>query len=477
MTNGFRDGTDDDRADPARSGATVAPESHPAGATTYVDPMHGTPVTQPPPTPGSPWAGPRSTAAQPAYDRPPPPGWTAPWPGQATAQELPAGAQPAGPPASVAPHGGLGRTLVIGLVAGLLGGLLGGVVGHSLADREGSSIGVLGAPLPEADPSAPLGPVEAVAQRVLPSVVQLRVRSGDAGGEGSGIVLSADGLVLTNNHVVDEAADGASLTALFQDGTIAAADIVGRDPSSDIAVIRVRGVSGLTPIELGNSDAVRVGQQVVAIGSPQGLEGTVTTGIISALNRTVTVGGDGGSAVVYNGLQTDAPINQGNSGGPLVDLSGHVVGINSAIATAGQQDTGSIGLGFAIPIDQARRVAQEILDTGVATKPVLGVQGSGAAAGSPTGAGGGATIQAVTPGSPAAAAGLAPGDTVVRVGDARVADFTDLVARIGTHAPGDTVTLTVRGAGGGDRPVTVTLAGTPDRGVTTADPSVPSSLH
>jgi putative serine protease PepD len=207
---------------------------------------------------------------------------------------------------------------------------------------------------------------------------------------------------------------------------------------------------------------VQVGQQVVAIGSPQGLTGTVTTGIVSALNRTVGVQGDNGQAVVYNGLQTDAPINQGNSGGPLVNLDGQVIGINSAIATASGQSTGNIGLGFAIPVDQARRVAQEILDTGAATKPVLGVQG-----GAQADDGSGAVIAAVQDGSPAAAAGLAAGDVVTKVGDARVEDFADLVARVGARAPGDKVTLTVE-SGGAQRTVDVTLGSTKDQAPTTS---------
>ncbi|MGQ0574247.1 MAG: S1C family serine protease, partial [Pseudonocardia sp.] len=386
MTNGSRDGTSDEqREDPPGLAApaaarppetvaeTVAEATHPPGVTTYVDPLDGTPL--PPPEPHRaddaggydpptiehphPWAG--GWAGQPVPGPPPPVVPGAPW-----AQPAPVPPPPRG--------GGLGRTLVIGLVAGLLGGLLGGVVGHSLADG-GGSIGVLGSGLPEIDDAAPLGPVEAVAQRVLPSVVQLRVRSGESGGEGSGMVLSADGLVLTNNHVVDEAANGATLTALFQDGTTAAADIVGRDPTSDIAVVRVRGVTGLTPIELGNSDGVRVGQQVVAIGSPLGLGGSVTTGIISAVDRAVNVGPQNGAtdSTVLNALQTDAAINPGNSGGPLVDMQGRVIGVNSAIATTGGAQGGSIGVGFSIPINQAHRIATELESTGVATRAVLGV--------------------------------------------------------------------------------------------------------
>ena len=285
--------------------------------------------------------------------------------------------------------------------------------------------------------------------------------------EGSGIVLTADGAVLTNNHVV--AGTSGTITVTLADGSQHPATVVGAAPSYDLAVLRMQDVSGLTAATLGRSADLQVGHQVVAIGSPQGLTGTVTTGIVSALNRTVGVQGEGGQAVVYNGLQTDAPINQGNSGGPLVNLDGQVIGINSAIATAGQS-SGSIGLGFTIPIDQARRVAQEILDTGSATKPVLGVQG--APDGGQEQAGSGATISAVQPGSAAATAGIAAGDVVTKVGDARVEDFADLVARVGAQAPGATVTLTV-GRGGQERPVEVTLGSTKDEAPTTS--TAPSS--
>ena len=259
----------------------------------------------------------------------------------------------------------------------MLGGGVGGYVGYESARAAGtgSSTGVLAEPLPPADPNAtPLSPVEAVAARVLPSLVQLQVQGVRAAGEGSGIVLSADGLLLTNNHVVEAAANGGRVVALFQDGTSAPAQIVGRDPSSDLAVLRAQGVSGLTPVTLGNSDSLRVGQQVVAFGAPLGLGGTVTTGIISALNRAVSVGQESGAseATVLSALQTDAAINPGNSGGPLVDMQGALIGINSAIATTGAQG-GSIGVGFAIPINQAKRVAEELERTGRATRAVLGV--------------------------------------------------------------------------------------------------------
>jgi putative serine protease PepD len=331
---------------------------------------------------------------------------------------------------------------------------VGGYVGYEAAERTtvgSASPGVLGQPLPPADPDdTPLSPVEAVAQRVLPSLVQLRVEGGGGAGEGSGIVLGADGLLLTNNHVVESAANGGRVVAVFQDGTNAPATIVGRDPSSDLAVLRAEGVSGLTPVTLGNSDSVRVGQQVVAFGSPLGLGGTVTTGIISALNRAVSVGEESGAseATVLSALQTDAAINPGNSGGPLVDLQGSLIGINSAIATTGAQG-GSIGVGFSIPLNQAKRVAEELERTGRATRAVLGV-GLAARAGATTGA----VIGQVVPGGPADQAGIRTNETVTRVDDRLVTNGNELVAAIRDHAPGDRVTLTVDG-----RLVEVTLGG------------------
>jgi putative serine protease PepD len=345
----------------------------------------------------------------------------------------------------------LGPVAAVGLAAALLGGGIGGVAGYEAAAQRvpAASTGVLTQPLPPVDPDAtPLSPVEAVAQRVLPSVVQLQVEGGGGGGEGSGIVLSADGVLLTNNHVIEAAASGGRVVALFQDGTSAPAEIAGRDPSSDLAVLRAQGVSGLTPIALGNSDAVRVGQQVVAFGAPLGLGGSVTTGIISALNRAVSVGGGSGAseATVLSALQTDAAINPGNSGGPLVDLQGALIGINSAIATTGAQG-GSIGVGFAIPVNQAKRIAEELERTGRATRAVLGVS---LAPRNRTG--NGAVIGEVTPGGPADQAGIRPGEVVTRVDDRLVTNGNELVAAIRDNAPGAQVTLTVDG-----RQVPVTL--------------------
>ena len=347
---------------------------------------------------------------------------------------------------------GRGALLAVGLVAALLGGGVGGAVGSTLnaSGGIGGSAGVLNSPLPAPDPSTtPLGPVEAVAQRVLPSVVRLLVQGPASSGEGSGMVLSGDGLILTNNHVVEAASGGGSILAVFQDGTTAPADVVGLDPGSDLAVIRARGVSGLTPIEFGDSDAVRVGQQVVAFGSPLGLGGTVTTGIVSAVDRAVSVGeGSGASeATVLSALQTDAAINPGNSGGPLTDLQGRVVGINSVIATTGAEG-GSIGVGFAIPVNQARRTAQELETTGRATRAILG---AGVNAGSAQELNG-AVLNSIVPGGPAEQAGIRQGQVVTRVGDRVVTNGNDLIAAIRENAPGDLVTLVVDG-----QPVDVTL--------------------
>ncbi|GLZ55630.1 trypsin-like peptidase domain-containing protein [Actinomycetospora sp. NBRC 106378] len=331
---------------------------------------------------------------------------------------------------------------------------------------------------PASSPSAsaaPAGSVEAVAQEVLPSVVQLR----GASGEGSGIVMSADGLILTNAHVLEAgrartpAPDGSGggqpgaapqLQAVLQDGRRAPVQVVGTDATADLAVVRATGLSGLAPIALGDSDRLRVGQGVVAVGSPLGLSGTVTSGIVSALHRPVATGGaQSGQATVIDAVQTDAAINPGNSGGALVDMDGRIVGVTSAIATLGSssggagggQQSGSIGLGFAIPIDQARRIGDQLARQGFATQAVLGV-GVRSDQGQST-SGDGATIGSVTPGGPAANAGLKPGDVVTRVDDRIVDDGDSLVAAVRAEDPGAPVTLTVASPGAPPRQVPVTL--------------------
>ena len=347
--------------------------------------------------------------------------------------------------------------VVLSLIVGLVAGGVGGAVGYELASSGSQVTSALDLPASGAVAVAnlPSGSVEQVAQKVTPSVVQLRVHGSQVAAEGSGIVLSADGLILTNNHVVEPAANGGQLAAVLQDGRSVPVQIIGRAPTFDLAVVRAQGVTGLVPAQLGTSSNVRVGQEVVAVGSPLGLSGTVTSGIISALERPVRAGGEGsGQDTVLDAIQTDAAINPGNSGGPLTDMQGRVIGINTAIASlgAGGGQVGSIGLGFSIPIDQARRIANDLVHTGQATSAILGVT---VPAGQPED--GAATVQQVTPGGAAAAAGIQPGDKIMKVGD-RVIDSGDaLVAAIRSHSPGSQVTVTIKGAGGATRQVQATL--------------------
>jgi len=293
----------------------------------------------------------------------------------------------------------------------------------------------------------PNGAVEKVAQTVLPSVVQINVRGGQEGGSGTGIIISSDGDILTNNHVVDVAGDGGTITVAFNDGTNASAKIVGTDPVTDIAVIKVSGKSGLQPAELGSSSDLRVGQEVVAIGSPYGLESTVTEGIVSALNRPVS-SSDGGSdskPTIFPAVQTDAAINPGNSGGPLVNLAGQVVGINSAIraGTTTSGEAGSIGLGFAIPIDLAKNVAKQLLDGKKVEHAQIGVTVQGAVSDDDI-TGIGARIQEVTSGSAGDKAGLKKGDVITAVDGHAVATNDALVASIRAYQPGQKIELTVQ---------------------------------
>ena len=350
---------------------------------------------------------------------------------------------------------GVGAIVAIAVVAGLLAGLLGGFAGYQLASQRASSnLLSPGTVLPQS--SASLSPpasnsIAGVAAAVLPVVVQIEERTATGGGTGSGFVIRQDGYILTNNHVVAGAAGGGTLTVRFQDGSTKAASIVGRDPSYDLAVVKV-DATGLPTAALGNSSNVVVGDTAIAVGSPLGLEGTVTSGIISALNRPVTAGGSGESSFI-NAIQTDAAINPGNSGGPLVNARGEVVGVNSTIATLGASSggqAGSIGLGFAIPVNEAKRVAEEIISTGRSTHPIIGVSVD------LTYAGPGAQIKSVTPGGPAAKAGLAAGDVILSINGRSIADSTELIVAIRSYAPGDTVTIGIKD-GSGTRDVRVTL--------------------
>ncbi len=341
-------------------------------------------------------------------------------------------------------------TLVL-VTASLLVGLVGGVAGGWLADRDRARPGLSSSPALTAPPAGstlrPPDSVAGIAAAVLPSVVSIQASSTGLEGTGSGFVVDPDGLVLTNNHVVAQAADDGEIVVVFADGSQEPAEVVGRTTPYDLAVLRVER-SGLPALTLGDSDAVVVGDPVIAVGAPLGLESTVTTGIVSALNRPVSAGnGQQGEAAFINAIQTDAAINPGNSGGPLVDGAGRVVGVNSAIASSiGGGQTGSIGLGFAIPSNQAARTAAQLVDEGKATYPVIGVlldrryTGEGVKVVDEASERG----PAVTPDGPAERAGVEAGDVITTFEGRPVTDPDELIVAIRARAPGDTVSLTVR---------------------------------
>jgi len=345
--------------------------------------------------------------------------------------------------------------LAVGAIAlAIVSGGIGGAVGAWAVKDSGGGTAVVNSLDTPAEENvtvveAPEGSVQAVAQKVVPSVVRIEVMGRNSSGEGSGVVLSSDGLILTNNHVVEGAGGGGQLTVYFSDGTSAPATIEGADAVSDIAVIRTEGRNDLTPIELGNSDNIQVGQEVVAVGSPLGLESTVTAGIVSALERPVSTSGQtGNQSSVIDAIQTDAAINPGNSGGALVDMEGRLVGINTAIATAGSQ-SGSIGLGFAIPVNQARRIADQLIDTGTAQHAVIGVQVPSQNQDN------GARVAEVVAGGPADRAGIPAGSLIVKVDDRVITDGDALIAAIRSHAPGETVKITYQDANGNQNTVDV----------------------
>ncbi|MCW2801644.1 MAG: trypsin [Aeromicrobium sp.] len=309
--------------------------------------------------------------------------------------------------------------------------------------------------------SSPSGAVEKVAAKVLPSVVQINVKGSSEAGSGTGIIISSNGEILTNDHVVEVAGKSGSITVAFNDGTNTSAKIIGTDPVTDIAVIKAVGKSGLTPATLGSSADLKVGQEVVAIGSPFGLESTVTSGIISALNRPVTSTSEGASAnsagTTFPAVQTDAAINPGNSGGPLVDLNGNVVAINSAIRSGDSTggEAGSIGLGFAIPIDLAKNVSKQLLAGKKVEHARIGVK-VGAAVSSDNITGIGAEVSSVTAGGAGDKAGLKKGDIITAVNGHAVASNEALVASVRGYQPGEKITLTYQ-RGGKTHTVDVTL--------------------
>jgi putative serine protease PepD len=328
-----------------------------------------------------------------------------------------------------------GNLVLIAVLAGAVGGILGvNASGASLFNRVNlvSSTSTI-----ERAPDSVAG----TAQRVLPSVVSIQTRSLAGGGTGSGFFIDSDGYILTNNHVISSAAQsGGRIQVKLNDGRIFSAKVVGRDASYDLAVLKI-AASGLKALQFGDSDQVAVGDLVIAIGSPLGLSGTVTTGIISAKNRPVTAGDSQSESSFINALQTDAAINPGNSGGPLVDSTGAVIGVNSAIASLGSDlRTGSIGLGFAIPINQARKTAEQLIENGVATYPVIGISldmnfpGDGALVAS--------SARGILPGSPAQKAGLRGGDIITALDGAPINSPDELIVAVRSRNVGDVVRLT-----------------------------------
>jgi putative serine protease PepD len=388
------------------------------------------------------------------------------WPppiGQLAAAEAPPAGVTSPAPTAILPPGqvsrGRPRTAFVVAVAALTALVIGGAAGYggaTLARRTDLSAttttpsastipGVTRTPVPPAPGSA--NTVE-VAQRVLPATVMIQVGRGT----GSGFVIDREGRIITNNHVVAEAGNGSRIRVVFSDGHRHNAVLVGRSPSYDLAVIKVNGAGSLNPLELGDSDQVQIGEPVIAVGSPLGLPGTVTQGIISARNRPVMVseGAEADSPTAYiNAIQTDASINPGNSGGPLVDAGARVIGVNSAILTFAASR--NIGLGFAIPINQAATVADLLIKNGKATYPVIG---AGVRDGSS-----GVELTEVDARGPAAKAGLRVGDVITKIdGEPVDGGMEELIVTIRTRRPGDVVVLDyVRGSSRGQ--VHVTLGG------------------
>ena len=356
------------------------------------------------------------------------------------------------------------RSLITVASVALIAGVLGGGIGGQFFRPAGTSVApstVLNNAGGESA-SRPATSIAGVARRVLPTVVSVDTAGPSGGGNGSGAIIQSNGstaYVLTNNHVIlDVVEGGGRIQVQTQAGARYPAQIVGRDPSYDLAVLRV-DQAGLPVIAMGDSSKVVVGDGVIAIGSPLGLTGTVTSGIVSALRRPVTTNPSNSSdeTSFISAIQTDAAINPGNSGGPLVDAKGRMIGVNSAIATLGQALTGqsgNIGVGFAIPINQARRVAQQIIRTGASTYPVIGVQLDRSYTGV------GARIAFVEPSGPAKKSGLRVGDIITHIDGQPMDDSTMVITTIRSYMPGDTISITVR-RGSGTASVKVTLGSRP----------------
>jgi putative serine protease PepD len=366
------------------------------------------------------------------------------------------------------PKSGRGGLVAAVLVAALVAGGVGGGLGYTLAkDNDNGSSTTLSASDSGGSVKRDAGTVAGVAQKALPSTVTIEAESTSGeGGTGTGFVFDTQGHIVTNNHVVADAVDGGKLTATFPNGKKYDAEVVGHAQGYDVAVIKLKNAPGdLKPLTLGNSDQVAVGDSTIAIGAPFGLSNTVTTGIISAKDRPVASSdGSGSNASYMSALQTDASINPGNSGGPLLDAQGNVIGINSAIQSTsggglgGTSQSGSIGLGFAIPINQAKYVAQQLIKTGKPVYAKIGASVSledstGGAKITTEGAGGSAPVES---GGPAAKAGLKPGDVITKLDDHVIDSGPTLIGEIWTHKPGDKVKITYE-RGGKTNTVDLTL--------------------
>jgi len=344
----------------------------------------------------------------------------------------------------------LSAVIVISLV---FGGTAGGALGYLAADFS-NGVSTTTSQVSETSKPVAITPatetVSQIVQNVKPSVVSIKAEGNSGSGTGSGFIYREDGYIVTNNHVAAPAINSGKLTVYLEDKTFFEAKLVGRNASYDLAVLKI-DATGLKPVKMGDSNAINVGDLTVAFGSPLGLSGTVTSGIVSAVNRPVTAGGADDQSFI-SAIQTDAAINPGNSGGPLVNGQGEVIGVNSAIATLGSgTQSGSIGLGFAIPANQAQRIITEIIESGKSSTPIAGISIDS------TYEGAGARIAEVVSDGPAASTDLKVGDVVTKINGEAVEDSTELIVAIRRNNPGDTIVLTVKNTAGNERQVSVTL--------------------
>ncbi|MFI9649687.1 S1C family serine protease [Streptomyces sp. NPDC052040] len=447
------------------AGSATPPEGAPYAAPGASHPEGAATAQVPPVPPGQPGAAGHPGAAGAGWPPPPPPavpGYAGGGPG-ATGVWGASYQQPDPRPK------GRGGLIAAALIAALVAGGVGGGLGYQLAKNDDSSGSTtVSAATSGGDVKHDNGSVAAVAAKALPSTVTIEAESSNGqGGTGTGFVFDTQGHIVTNNHVVADAVDGGKLTATFPNGKKYDAEIIGHAQGYDVAVIKLKNApSDLKPLALADSDKVSVGDATIAIGAPFGLSNTVTTGIISAKNRPVASsdGSSSSKSSYMSALQTDASINPGNSGGPLLDAQGAVIGINSAIQSTGSSglgstgQSGSIGLGFAIPINQAKYVAQQLIKTGKPVYAKIGASvsledGSGGAKITEQGAAG---ANAIEPGGPAAKAGLKPGDVITKLDDSVIDSGPTLIGEIWTHKPGDKVTLTYQ-RGGQSHTVDLTL--------------------